>query len=105
MADVARKRILHLTTLQRTGYPMSKPGAFDFGLNAEQERRAAALHSESIVWDWLSPHVGGPNIFSAYPEDLQSEFRRLMASMGSGMAAYATAVRWPYGLALMGRSD
>jgi membrane dipeptidase len=84
---------------------MSKPGAFDFGLSAEQERRAEALHSEGIVWDWLSQHVGGPNIFSAYPDDLQSEFRQLMASVGSGMAAYATAVRWPYGLALEGRSD
>jgi len=84
---------------------MSKPGAFDFGLDAEQERRAAALHSESIVWDWLSQHVGGPNIFKAYPDGLQSEFRELIAAAGSGMAAYAHAVRWPYRLAMEGRSD
>lgn len=84
---------------------MTKPGSFDFGLSAEQERRAALLHSESIVWDWLSQHVGGPNIFAAYPEKLQAEFRELMAAAGSGMAAYATAVRWPYSVALEGKSD
>jgi membrane dipeptidase len=84
---------------------MSKPGAFDFGLNAEQEQRAAKLHAESIVWDWLSQHVGGPNIFAAYPDDLRTEFRQLMAEAGSGMAAYARAVQWPYLMAIEGRSD
>jgi membrane dipeptidase len=84
---------------------MSKPGAFDFGLTAEQEQRAATLHSESIVWDWLSQHVGGPNIYKAYPDELQAEFRELMAAAGSGMAAYGQALRWPYRLAMEGRSD
>jgi len=82
-----------------------QPGTFDFGLSAEQERRAAALHSESIIWDWLSQHVGGPNIFTAYPEEQQAEFRELMAAAGSGMVAYGKAIRWPYGLALEGKSD
>jgi len=84
---------------------MSKPGAFDFGLNPEQEGRAAALHSESVIWDWLSQHVGGPNIFGAYPAALQSEFRELMAEAGSGMAAYGKALQWPYRMALEGKSD
>jgi membrane dipeptidase len=84
---------------------MTKPASFDFGLSAEQERRAQSLHSESLVWDWLSQHVGGPNIFAAYPDDLRSEFRQLMAEAGSGMAAYAQAVRWPYRMALEGKSD
>ena len=82
-----------------------RPATFDFGLSAEQERRAAALHTASIVWDWLSQHVGGPNIFTAYPANLQAEFRELMASAGSGMVAYGTAIRWPYRLALDGKSD
>jgi len=81
------------------------PGSFDFGLSAEQERRAVALHSASIVWDWLSQHVGGPNIFSAYPADLQLQFGAQMAAAGSGLAAYAQALRWPYRLALEGKSD
>ena len=84
---------------------MSKPGAFDFGLSADEERRAQTLHAESIVWDWLSQHVGGPNIFDAYPDELQSEFRALMAQAGSGMAAYANAVRWPYRVAIEGKSE
>ncbi|MDT9598717.1 dipeptidase [Sphingosinicella rhizophila] len=84
---------------------MNEPGKFDFGLTAEQEQRATRLHSETIVWDWLWQHAGGPNIFTAYPDELQAEFRTLMASAGSGMAAYGAAVLWPYRMALEGRSD
>lgn len=81
------------------------PGRYDFGLSAEQEARAERLHRESIVFDWLSQHVGGPNIFKAYPEDLRLEFEEMAKSLGSGWGAYFQSVYWPYEMALQGRSD
>ena len=36
------------------------PGRFDFGLTEAQEARAAKLHADSIVFDWLSQHVRRP---------------------------------------------
>jgi membrane dipeptidase len=81
------------------------PGRFNFGLTTEQEARAGRLHSEAIVFDWLSQHVGGPNIFEHYPPELRAEFDELMRKAGTGWDAYMDAMFWPYELALQGRSD
>ena len=35
----------------------------------------ATLHRQSIIFDWLSQHVGGSNIFEQYSVELQAEFR------------------------------
>ena len=85
--------------------PSGAPGRFEFGLSAAQEERAARLHRDSIVFDWLSQHVGGPAIFEHYPADLRAEFEALMRDAGEGFPAYAKAIYWPYELSLQGRSD
>jgi membrane dipeptidase len=81
------------------------PGDFDFGLTAAQEARAAKLHADRIVFDWLSQHVGGPNIFAAYPPDLQAEFRAMVEREGPGYRTYLHAMYWPYQMAYEGRSQ
>ena len=81
----------------------SVPGRFDFGLTEAQEARAAKLHADSIVFDWLSQHVGGPNIFAAYPPDLQAEFRAMIEREGPGYRTYFHAMYWPYQMAYEGR--
>ena len=58
----------------------AQPGRFDFGLNAEQESRAARLHHESIVFDMLSQHAGG-NIFAHYPPAIQEQWHVLQRSI------------------------
>ena len=78
---------------------------FDFGLTHAQEARAAKLHADAIVFDWLSQHVGGPNIFAAYPDDLQAEFRAMIAREGPGYRTYFHAMYWPYEMAYQGRSQ
>lgn len=77
---------------------------FDFGLNAEQEARAAALHHESIVFDMLSQHAGG-NIFTDYPRDLRAELSARLSASASDYAAYEEAKFWPYELSKLGKSD
>ena len=46
------------------------PGAYELGLSQAEEGRAAKLHSESIAFDWVNQHIGGANIFDAYPPEL-----------------------------------
>ena len=77
---------------------------FNFGLSTAQEQRASEIHSTAIVFDWLSQHVGGSNIFEAYPADIQNDLRELLDSAESGTQAYADAIYWPYDVALAGRS-
>ena len=81
------------------------PARFDLGLTEAQEARAARLHTDSIVFDWLSQHVGGPNIFAAYPDALQAEFRALLDREGPGYRTYFKAMYWPYQMAYEGRSQ
>ncbi len=76
---------------------------FDFGLTAAEEERALRLHRESIVFDWLSQYIGGPNIFEAYPAELQAELRAMVAK--GGWQAIVDTMLWPYRMALAGRSD
>lgn len=76
---------------------------FDFSLSTADEDRAQRLHRESIVFDWLSQYIGGPNIFDAYPEDLKSELHRLVTK-GGGWQTVVDVMLWPYQLSLAGRS-
>jgi membrane dipeptidase len=84
--------------------PSLKPGQFDFGLNAEQESRAARLHSECIVFDMLSQHAGG-NIFAHYPADLRAEWQATQASIKNAEDLWIEALYWPFELAKRGKSD
>lgn len=77
---------------------------YDLGLSDAELIRADRLHRDSIVFDWLSQHIGGPNIFDAYPPELQAEFRSRIAAAGGGWKAIAEVMYWPYELSLEGRS-
>lgn len=79
-------------------------GQFDFGLTAEEDARAARIHSEAIVVDLLSQRAGG-NIFQYYPPSLRAELDTLVAQSSSIYDRYTTANNWPYELAAQGRSD
>ena len=46
------------------------PGDYDFGLNPEQEQRAAELHRTSFSVDMCSMGPGGPALFAQLPEDV-----------------------------------
>jgi membrane dipeptidase len=83
----------------------SAPGRYDFGLSAAEEARAAALHRQGIIFDWLSQHVGGSNIFEHYSPELQAEFRAMVADAGDLWLAYRRAAYWPYEMSLQGRSN
>jgi len=85
--------------------PPNRPPRYDFGLSAADEARAIALHERSIVFDWLSQHVGGSNIFEHFPAELQAEFRADLSDISDGWIAYRKAVYWPYEMSLQGRSD
>ena len=74
--------------------PFSRPPRHDFGLSAADNSRAKALHERSIVFDWLSQHVGGSNIFEHFPLPLQAEFRADLADISDGWIAYRKAVFW-----------
>jgi membrane dipeptidase len=82
----------------------SAPARYDFGLSEAEETRAAALHRQSIVFDWLSQHVGGSNIFESYPPELQAEFRASVEASANRWTAYRKAAYWPYEMSLQGRS-
>lgn len=78
--------------------------AYDFGLSESEEARAAALHRESIVLDWLQQEIGGPRIFGHYPSELRRELDDLIAQLPDGFKSYSTVKFWPYRLAIEGRS-
>jgi membrane dipeptidase len=81
----------------------SPPGQYDFGLSAEQEARARRLHRDSIIFDFVSQHVGGGNIFAEYPAELQADFRARIAH-SSGWEALTEAEYWPYEMSKLGKS-
>lgn len=68
-----------------TRQPPAPPGRYDFGLSSADETRAATLHNQSIVFDWLSQHVGGSNIFEHYSPELQAEFYRDLPNFSRGL--------------------
>src|SRR5262245_21037756 len=81
------------------------PADFDFGLTNAQEKRARSLHEDSIVFDWLAQHVGGPNIFDHYPPELKADFDARMARAETGFVGHTEAIYWPYEMELAGKSD
>ena len=85
--------------------PPSPSGRYDFGLSSAEEARAATLHKQSIVFDWLSQHVGGSNIFEHFSPELQAEFRAGVEAAPNKWTAYRKAAYWPYEMSLQGRSD
>ena len=66
------------------------PGQFDFGLSAEEEARAAELHRESIIVDYVSQGPGG-KIFGHYPPEVQAEIRAQIESEDDVWAQLAIA--------------
>jgi len=88
-----------------TRKPPLPPAGYDFGLSPLDETRAATLHRQSIIFDWLSQHVGGSNIFEHYPAELQAEFRAGVEASANRWTAYRKAAYWPYEMSLQGRSD
>jgi membrane dipeptidase len=83
---------------------MNSPGRFDFGLNAQQEEKAARLHRESVVFDMLSQHAGG-GIFAQYPMELQAEMRARVAAARSRSEVLSEVIYWPFEMASLGKSD
>jgi len=83
--------------------PLTVAGRFDFGLSVAQEDRAARLHRASIVFDMLSMY-GGSNIFAHYPEELQAELRDVIAKTTNRSELLATAIYWPFEVAVRGKS-
>lgn len=84
------------------------PGKYDFGLNPDEERRAARLHHDSIVVDLLSQHAGS-NIFEAFPTALLPDLNVTVAEAAStvmnGSQALAEVVYWPYKMSKLGKSN
>jgi membrane dipeptidase len=84
---------------------VAKSGDYAFGLSDAEEQRAAKLHAGSIIFDWVNQHIGGSNIFDAYPPALKAELQSAMTGLGVGWAACRAAFWWPYEMSLQGRSD
>jgi membrane dipeptidase len=72
---------------------------FDFGLTAEQETRARALHAEAIVVDMLCQ---GPVGHRAFTPELDDEIRSFLAVNGSIGDAWNYVVELPVRRALAG---
>jgi membrane dipeptidase len=82
----------------------AKPGLFDFGLSAAHEERAAALHRDSVIVDWVAQHAGGSNIFSCYSRELLADLRARTQGAPAWEALTETEY-WPYELARQGCSQ
>lgn len=80
------------------------PGTFDFGLDTQQEQRAAQLHRESIVFDMLSQQAGG-NIFASYPAELHAELLAAIERAPDRVSAWNETIYWPFELSRLGKSD
>ena len=50
------------------------PGRYPFGLSDDQEKRAARLHRESIVFDAMFQGAGGMNIYDHYDPALLAKY-------------------------------
>jgi membrane dipeptidase len=90
--------------LKKVVWQVNAPGKFDFRLTDAQEKRAAVLHADAIVFDMMCENAGG-NIFDHYPTDLQAEFRESMRGAGTGLSACIAAEYWPFEMSKLGRSD
>lgn len=77
-------------------------GAFDFGLDAHQEERAAQLHRESIVVDAL---FQGPVGFRAFDDDMNKRLRAGFAAKRDVLGALYDGLELPTRLAVGGQCD
>ncbi len=78
------------------------PGQWDFGLDDEQEARAARLHEECLIADLVHQHPGGANIFKTYDPRL---LKQALGDVGEGLSGVGQAIAAPYRLAATGQSD
>ena len=78
------------------------PGHWDFGLDDEQEARAARLHEECLVADMVNQHPGGASIFKTYDPRL---VQQALGDLGEGLSGVGRAIAAPYRLAAAGQSD
>lgn len=74
-------------------------GAYDFGLNAEQEERAARLHAESIIIDTL---YQGPCGYRSFTPEMQATLEAEFESHRNPMQGLWSAVKMPTRMALNG---
>jgi membrane dipeptidase len=75
-------------------------GAYDFGLNEEQEARARRLHDESIIIDTL---FQGPCGRRSFTEEMVEQLRREYERHHDAERAQLSAWRMPVEMALEGR--
>src|SRR5258708_23416180 len=66
-----------MTAVARPSAADEEFGVFDFGLDAEQEQRAAHLHAQSVIVDIL---FQGPCGYRAFAGDLGAEASRIWDS-------------------------
>lgn len=74
-------------------------GNWDFGLNAEQEERAARLHAESIIIDTL---FQGPCGYRSFNEEMTAQLQAEYARHGNPMKGLYSAMKLPIRLAVDG---
>lgn len=75
-------------------------GNWDFGLNAEQEERAAKLHAESIIIDTL---FQGPCGYRSFDAEMQQQLETEYARHGDPKKGLFSAVDMPVRMAVEGR--
>jgi membrane dipeptidase len=81
------------------------PPYYSFNLSLAQEERATRLHHRAIIFDFVNQHVGGSNLFAAYPPELLEDLDARVAANPSDWAKLTEAEYWPYELARIGKSD
>ena len=67
----------------------TRPGQWDFGLDDEQEARAARLHEECLIADLVHQHPGGANIFKTYDPRL---LKQALGDVGEGLSGVGQAI-------------
>lgn len=77
-------------------------GAFDFGLDEQQEQRARLLHQDSIIIDAL---FQGPVGYRVYDEETIKALRAKFESHGDVAQAFRDGFEAPIRLAIEGRLD
>src|SRR5687768_5619152 len=75
-------------------------GSWDFGLNAEQEERAARLHAESIIIDTL---FQGPCGYRSFNAEMTQQLEDEYAKHGNPMRGLMSAVKMPVRMAVEGK--
>lgn len=76
--------------------------AWDFGLTAEQEAHALALHQEAIIVDMMNQHPGGMNVFKELDSRLVEQ---ALGDIDEGLSGVGQAILAPYRIAATGQSN